>query len=114
MNSKMAFVLRRVLHEQSGQAIWWAAAGIFGFIGMAGMTIDVGRAYVAYDQLQASTNAAALAAAGAMYNTSGVTVSSQAYLYGSQTGDKNENTLLQNVGTTPTPGCLKILKRTNT
>jgi len=45
------------------------------FLGMAGLTIDLGRAYVCYRELQASSDAAALAGAYAM-TQSGATVSS--------------------------------------
>lgn len=114
MKSKLAAALRRMFQEQNGQALVWVTMGLTGFLGVAGLSIDVGRAYVAYDQLQAATNAAALAAAGATYNTSGVTVSSQAHLYGSESGEKNSFRWLQSVVTTPTPVCLNVLMPSGT
>jgi Putative Flp pilus-assembly TadE/G-like len=109
MKSKIVSVLRRVHNEESGQVLLWVTVGLVGFLGLAGLTVDVGRAYVAYDQLQASTNAAALAAAGATYNSSGATVSSQASLYGSGTGGKNVNSSFGTVQTNATAVCLNIL-----
>ncbi len=109
MKSKMWLMFRRAHGDQRGQALPWVAFGMVGFLGMAGMTIDVGRAYVAYNHLQATTNAAALAAAQATTNTSNITVSSEASAFGSGTGGKNIIAGLQNVQVTPSTLCLNIL-----
>jgi len=60
----LAFV-RRALNDQRGQVIPWVTGGMFAFMGMAGLTIDIGHAYAVRAQFQNSTNAAALAAANA-------------------------------------------------
>jgi hypothetical protein len=110
MITKTILGVRRSYNEESGQVLPWIALLMVGFLGLAGLTIDVGHAYVAYDRLQASTNAAALAAAGATYNTSGATVTSQANLYGgdSRSGGKNASSVLGTVQTVATPECLNI------
>lgn len=62
--------LRKALNDQRGQVLPWTVLAMTVLLGMAGLTIDVGNAYVTRNQLQNATNAAALAAAGAVYNTS--------------------------------------------
>jgi hypothetical protein len=76
----LSFV-RRALNDQSGQVLPWVTGAMFALLGMAGLTVDVGRDYVVQSQLQNSTNAAALAAAGAAAIT-GDTALGQANLYG--------------------------------
>jgi Flp pilus assembly protein TadG len=110
MIRKIVSFVRRALNDQRGQVLPWVAFGMVGFLGAAGLSIDVGHAYVAYDQLQGGANAAALAAASATYNSSGVTVSSQAALYGSASGGKNALTGMGTVHTTASSVCLNILK----
>jgi len=70
MNTKMTSFLRRILLDQSGQVLpSWIVAAMVPILGMAGLTADVGHAYVVRNQLQNGTNAAALAAAGNVYTT---------------------------------------------
>lgn len=109
MIRKISLIVRRIYSEQNGHVLPWMALGMVGFLGLAGLTIDVGHAYVTYDLLQASTNAAALAAAGSTYNKSGTTVTSQAKLYGSDDGGKNASARLGTVLTTSESECLDIL-----
>jgi len=59
-------------------------------LGMAGLTIDVGHAYVVRSQLQGGTNAAALAAASDEYSSS-TTLTTEANLFASSSGDANTN-----------------------
>lgn len=54
--------LTRVIADQSGQALPWMVFLMVLFIGAAGITVDLGHAYVCFRELQASTDAAALAA----------------------------------------------------
>jgi hypothetical protein len=79
------------------------------FIGIAGITIDLGHAYVARQQLQTSTNVAALAGAAAMPNTTSATT--QVTAYSAQTGQLSATPNLTNVslGSTPTFQCLTTL-----
>ena len=62
----LSFV-RRAYKNQSGQALVMAALCMVAFMGVAGFTIDIGHAYVVRNQLQISTNAAGLAAAGDVF-----------------------------------------------
>jgi hypothetical protein len=79
--------LRRSLNDETGQVLPWMALLMVLFLGMAGLTVDLGRAWVCYRELQASTDAAALAGAYAM-TLSGATTSSvtnEACLFSSST-----------------------------
>ncbi len=58
--------LLRWLQKEDGQVLPWMALLTVLFLGMAGLTVDLGHAYVAYRELQSSTDAAALAGAYAM------------------------------------------------
>ncbi|HEX3893417.1 MAG TPA: VWA domain-containing protein [Terracidiphilus sp.] len=58
--------LLRQFQREDGQILPWMALLVVLFLGMAGLTIDLGHAYVAYRELQGSTDAAALAGAYAM------------------------------------------------
>ena len=59
--------VQRALKDQRGQVVPVVALGMVLFVGMAGMTIDVGQAYVVRSQLQGAANAAALASATSVY-----------------------------------------------
>ena len=59
-------ILRRAFEDQRGQILPWMALLMVLFLGMAGLTIDLGHAYVCHRELQASTDAATLAGAYAM------------------------------------------------
>jgi len=102
--------IRRGLREESGQIIMpWVAVLMFSFLGVAGLTMDVGRAYVAHSQLQNAANSAALAAAGYVYsNQTGSDAYSFASGYSASTGGRN----LSGVGsvtTTVFAGCSNSL-----
>ena len=56
----------RAITDHNGQVLPWMALLMVLFFGMAGLTLDVGHAYVCYRELQSSTDAAALAGAYAM------------------------------------------------
>lgn len=64
-NAFLSF-LRRTFTNQQGQVLPWMALLVVLFLGMAGLTLDLGHAYVCYRELQASTDAATLAGAYAM------------------------------------------------
>jgi hypothetical protein len=111
MKTIMKSLLRRALSDQRGQVLPWIALGMVGMLGAGGMSIDVGRAYVAHAQLQNYANAAVLAAAGMVYNTSSTnnatTIAGQ---YSASTGNKNVNGALGTVTTTVSTICLNILE----
>jgi hypothetical protein len=68
-------LIKKILCNESGQVLPWMVLLITLFMGAAGLCIDLGHAYVCYRQLQASTDAAALAGAYAM-TLSGATTAS--------------------------------------
>jgi hypothetical protein len=80
---------------------------MFAFMGMAGLTVDIGHAYVVRAALQNGTNAAALAAASNVYTTQ-TAIQNAADAYASNSGDAN---YIPNVVGTPTvtPVCINLL-----
>ena len=105
----MSFI-RKALKDERGQALPWMILGMVGLLGVSGFTIDAGHAYVVRSQLQNAANAAALAAAGNVYNTSSTnnatTIAGQ---YAGSSGDLNSNTSLVTATTTVTTKCLNLL-----
>ncbi len=93
MSKRVVSILRRVFNDRRGQALPWIAAGMFGFVGMAGLTVDVGRTYVLYNQLRSSTQAAALAAASGIYDTPGTagSAANRAIQFSSGSSDYNSH-----------------------
>lgn len=97
--------------DEQGQALPLACSILLGLLSVAGITIDVGHALVIRARLQNATNAAALAAAGEVYNN-GSTQNAGTYAieYGSGApADRNYYPDLGTVTTTPTPICLNML-----
>jgi hypothetical protein len=85
--------LMRMLKDERGQILPWMVFLSVLVIGVAGLTIDLGHAYVCYRELQASTDAAALAGAYAM-TLSGATqasVTSSVNAYASVKNGANAN-----------------------
>ncbi len=67
--------LYRITKNEEGQILPWMVFMMVLFVGFAGLTLDLGHAFVCYRELQASTDAAALAGAQNM-GTSGATLTS--------------------------------------
>jgi Flp pilus assembly protein TadG len=110
MNKINVSLIRRALKDESGQVLLpWVAVVMMSFLGISGLVTDVGRAYVAHSQLQNVANAAALAAAGEVYNTS---TTSDAYAaamkYSGTSGDNNASGV-GTVTTTVSEGCVNTL-----
>jgi Flp pilus assembly protein TadG len=104
-------LVRRALNDQRGQTLPLAAMGMVAMLGVAGLTVDVGHAYIVRSQLQNTANAAALAAAGEVYNsstTTGATAVANTY-GGGATTDENGNSVLGAVSTTVYTGCVNAL-----
>jgi Flp pilus assembly protein TadG len=76
-NSFLPRFVSRFTKDQSGQVLPWMALLMVLFLGMAGLTVDLGRAYVCYRELQASTDSAALAGAYAMTQSGATPASSK-------------------------------------
>ena len=111
MKTTKKSLVRRALNDQRGQVLPFVALAMLGILGMGGVSIDVGRAYVAHAQLQNYANAAVLAAAGLVYNTSSTNnATTEANLYSASSGDKNVNNNLGTVLTTVSTVCLNALQ----
>ena len=110
MKSIIFSFVRRALNDQRGQVLPWVALGMVGMLGVGGLATDVGRAYVIQSQLQTYANAAALAAAGDVYNTSTTdSATTVANNYSASSGDENANPNLATVNTSVVPKCLNLL-----
>ena len=115
MKATMLSFVRKALDDQRGQVLPWMAMGFVGMIGMGGLTTDVGRAYVVHAELQNYANAAVLAAAGLVYNTSSTdNASTEANTYSGSSGDENLNHTLGTVTTTVRTLCLNSLQPSGT
>ena len=86
-------LLTRALRDQSGQTLPWVALMMTMMLGTGAFVLDVGHVFVCYRELQASTDAAALAGAQSLPNTSATTMATS---FSSTTGGKNTN---YNLGT---------------
>jgi len=80
--------------DESGQALVMLTLMMVVMFGFCGLVIDFGRCYIAYSQLQASTNAAALAGANELPNADATTV---ANTYSGISGGNNSYSNLPNV-----------------
>jgi hypothetical protein len=111
MNTTRLSIVRRALNDQRGQVLPWVALGLVAMLGMGGLSTDVGRAYVVHAQLQNDANAAVLAAAGLVYNTSSTNnAKTEATDYSGSSGDENANSTLGTVLTTVSTVCLNSLQ----
>lgn len=68
MKNLLAPFLKRLFGEEKGQAAYLMGLGMFAIMGMGGLTVDVGHAYLVRTELQAAANASALAATPALYD----------------------------------------------
>lgn len=100
---RIRIFLGHLWNNERGQALVILSLGLTAFIGLAGVSVETGHAYLAYQKLVASTNAAAMAGAQAMPDTTQATANVNAY--SSITGGRNATPLLSNVGVTPTFAC---------
>jgi Putative Flp pilus-assembly TadE/G-like len=108
MSKYCGSLLVRFRDDESGQALPWMFFLVALFLGMGGVTTDLGRAYVCYRELQASTDAAALAGAYnmALSTATSSTVQAAASNESSVAGGANANPNLSKVSITTTPKCL--------
>ena len=97
------------LMDEKGQILPWMALLMVVFIGAAGLTIDLGRGWVAYRQLQAAADAAALAGVSAMANSTSTLDSVQSAVcnYSANGSDTGNCTLI----TTGTGGKTKTITK---
>lgn len=114
MSGRGSSATGRFLRNESGQILVMSAVIMVAVCSMMALVVDVGRAMYAQRALQASTDAAALAAAGALQiNKTTASATSYAQLYSSNTGDYNTNPNLGTVSMvsgSPTVKCLQTLQ----
>jgi Flp pilus assembly protein TadG len=108
MNVSVNSSLSRFYRDESGQVLPWMVFLMVLFCGMAGITVDLGHAYVCYRELQSSTDAAALAGAYAMTLSGATTasVTSQVNATSSLSNGSNATPNLTGVTVTPTLRCV--------
>jgi Flp pilus assembly protein TadG len=94
-----------MIADDGGQVLPWVVVMMLVVLGMAALVVDCGHAMVVQRELQASTDAAALAAAETISGTS-TTYETYATNYSSATGDKNSYTGLTISSSAVTPLCL--------
>lgn len=114
MRTRSPLNLERLIRDESGQALPWMVILVILFLGMAGLTVDLGRAWVCYRELQASTDAAALAGAYAMTSPTATTatITNAACTYGSNT-DTTKTSLCGSIaGTNQTPNLPSVTTAT--
>ena len=92
--ARLAQLVRLARNDKRGQVIPWVAFMMFLFLGMGAFVLDVGHGYICYRQLQAATDAAALAGAKEVYSS---TSKATAAVYAAATGGANTYPSLQNV-----------------
>lgn len=112
MMNRVHSFLNVAIEDQSGQALPFMALLIVLFLGLAGLTLDIGHAYACYHELQASTDSAALAGAYALSlsNATSATVTSAASSFSSVSGGANAKFNLPNASITITPKCLSAVE----
>ena len=97
-------ILGRLINEDKGQALVSTSVVLVSFLGVTGIAVDAGKGYYAFQMLKASTNAAALAGAAGMPDTTIATT--YANDYGSKSAAYNNNGIMNTVTTNPTFECL--------
>jgi hypothetical protein len=108
LNGKGRSFVSRVRKSERGQIFPLVAVMMGTFFCMCGYVIDAGRVYLSYQQLQASTDAAALAGGQAL-GLGTNTPSAAATQYSSTSGGVNTAGVMTGVTMTPTLKCLSTL-----
>ncbi len=110
MKPRCPSIARRAFGDESGQSIAWVVLAMGILLGMAAFVIDIGHAYFCYRELQAATDAAALAGAQNLRSSSATAIATE---YSAVSGDKNTYANLSNVTMVsgyPLFECLTTLK----
>src|ERR1700691_2004333 len=98
---------RRFLKSQRGQAAVVIIVSASTMMALAAASVETGHIYYAYQRLVASTNAAVLAGAAAMPNTT--QASTNVAKYSSASGGYNASSMLPNAVATPSYLCLSTV-----
>lgn len=107
MQSRGTPWIKKLLREEAGQTLAFVLVCMTGAIGLAGISMDMGHGFYAYEKLKASTNAAAMAGAAGLPNTT--TATTNVTNYSSATGDQNALAIFSQVSTAITFKCLSSL-----
>ncbi len=89
-------IVRRLRDGQRGQAMVMITIALVVLLGAAAIVIDIGRLYHAYQELQAATQAAALAGASVLSNDTASDAIATATNYSAASGGLNANSNLTN------------------
>jgi hypothetical protein len=98
--------LFRALKDQRGQVLPWVAFMMILFIGMGAFVLDIGHAFFCYRELQAATDAAALAGAQNLLKSNPIAVATN---YSAVAGGMNTYPALSSVSMVPGYPVLKCL-----
>ena len=90
-------IVRRLRRGERGQAMVLITIALVSLLGAAAIVIDIGRLYQAYQELQAATQAAALAGAAVLSNDTASEAIATATSYGAASGGLNAESNLTNV-----------------
>lgn len=97
-----------LLKDDSGQILPWVTVMLVALMGVTAIVVDLGHAMICENELQAGTNAAALAGAQALPDGDYNTIATS---YSSKTGEYNANAgNLPGVATTVTGKCLSTVE----
>ena len=96
---------RQLIGEERGQTLPLMSFMLVTMLGMAALSVDFGRAFVSYRQLQSATDAAALAGAQQLPSTSAATVAAN---YSAGGGDYNAYHWMSGVQVTATAYCSTV------
>ncbi len=107
VSQKLAASPRIRPQQERGQVIVLVVVMLVVMLGFAALVIDVGYAYYAHRQLQASADAAALAGAQELPNQ--MNAENVAKQYSSSVGSKNEHDDIPDVTTTVTTKCINSI-----
>ena len=94
MKNRLIHFFTRSAKDQKGQVIPWMALMMIAFLSMSAFVVDMGHAFICYQELQAATDAAALAGAQNLLSTNVKTIATG---YGATTGAYNTYPDLTNV-----------------
>jgi len=110
MKTNIFSLIRSAIADERGQTLPFVALMMTALLGVGGLVVDVGHAYVVRGQLQNSANAAALAAAGYVYtsNSASVNTTTMADSYNTGSGAKNAYAS-GTVNTSVTTKCVNML-----
>jgi Flp pilus assembly protein TadG len=107
MKRSLAQLIRRFVKSDRGQGAVVAVMSMSVMLALGGASIETGHVYYAYQRLVASTNAAALAGAQAMPDTT--EASTNVTRYSSEAGQLNANGMLSNASVNPSFLCLNTV-----